>query len=377
MGDIVIAGAGIGGLTAAIALKRAGHRVRVLERATSIKPVGAGLTVQINAVRALESLGLADAVKRAGRELTVMDVRTADGELLQRADVREMTARFGGSQVAIHRAALHEVLLREAGDVVTLGAGVTGFREVGAVVEATCSDGSTVSGDVLVGADGIHSAVRAALHGESAPRYSGYTSWRGVCPDASRVSDGCEAWGRGRRFGYVPIAEGVYWFAVDDRPEGERDAGDVKATLRGMFAGWYGPIPSLIDATPAEAILRTDIHDRDPIANWGRGRVTLLGDAAHPMTPNLGQGACQAIEDGVVLARAVQKHGVTAEALRRYERAREAHTARVVLEARRFGVVGQASNPLLTSLRDFVVRVTPSSLAVKSLAWLYAPSLEV
>lgn len=372
----MIAGAGIGGLTAAIALKRAGHRVRVLERASSIKPVGAGLTVQINAVRALETLGLADAVKRAGRELTVMDVRAADGRLLQRADVAAMTARFGGSQVAIHRAALHEVLLREAGDVVTLGAGVTGFREVGGAVEATLSDGGAVSGDLLVGADGIHSAVRAALHGESPPRYSGYTSWRGVCPDGSLVSDGCEAWGRGRRFGYVPIAEGVYWFAVDDRPEGERDAGDVKAALRGMFAGWHRPIPSLIDATPAEAILRTDIHDRDPITGWGRGRVTLLGDAAHPMTPNLGQGACQAIEDGVVLARAVQRHGVTAEALRRYERAREAHTARVVMEARRFGVVGQASNPLLVRLRDLVVRATPPSLAVKSLAWLYAPTLE-
>ena len=370
--SIVIAGAGIGGLTAALALRARGFAVRVFERVPTLRPVGAGLTLQHNAMRALASIGLDEAVAAVGHRLTRMHVRGWDGRVLQRLDAEAAAVRWGAPMIGVHRAALHRVLVERVGDDLTLGAAVTGFEERGDGVRVALSNGETVDAAMLVGADGIRSVVRAKLHGEAPLRYAGYTSWRGVCGDRGVVGDAVpgETWGRGLRFGWVPVAEGIYWFAVADAPEGGADAGDPREGLRAHFKGWHAPVEALIGATAADHIVRTDIHDRPPLRAWGRGRVTLLGDAAHPMTPNLGQGACQAIEDAVVLARELARDA-TSEGLRRYEAARIPRTTRVVNEAWRFGKVGQASNPLLCTLRDAVVALTPDAAAVRAVDWLY------
>jgi 2-polyprenyl-6-methoxyphenol hydroxylase-like FAD-dependent oxidoreductase len=222
--------------------------------------------------------------------------------------------------------------------------------------------------DALVGADGLWSTVRRTLHGDSTPRYAGYTAWRGVIAYAGDVR-ASETWGRGRRFGLVPLADGrVYWFATANAPEHSQMPEGDKSELLGRFGRWHDPIPSVIEQTPDSAILRNDIYDLKPLKTWGIGRVTLLGDAAHAMTPNLGQGACQAIEDGVVLADCLAREPDTVEALRSYERARAPHTAMVIERSRRLGRVGQLQNPVATWLRDTLVGALPARSQLSQLA---------
>ncbi len=182
------------------------------------------------------------------------------------------------------------------------------------------ADGNEVEGDVLVGADGLHSVVRARLHGYKPPRYAGYTAWRAVitAPDVPLCPG--ESWGRGARFGHARVPGGrVYVYATRNAPEGVHGPGGELAELRRIFGAWHDPIPALLTAMEGADILRNDILDRPALRRWGTGRITLLGDAAHPMTPNLGQGACQALEDAVVLARQMGSCGAVEPALRRYE----------------------------------------------------------
>jgi 2-polyprenyl-6-methoxyphenol hydroxylase-like FAD-dependent oxidoreductase len=259
------------------------------------------------------------------------------------------------------------VLLEALPDgVVRTGAAVAGIESRAEGVFAVLEDGEKIRGRALIGADGLHSVVRRALFGDGPPRYAGYTSWRGVTRRPASVPPGyaTELWGRGTRFGYLGIGAGeLYWFAVRNAPPGEADPPEgAGATLRRTFAGWADPIEEILATTP-HAILRTDIHDRPPIDRWGRGLVTLLGDAAHPMTPNLGQGGCQAIEDAVVLARALCDSASIEEGLRAYESARVARTRAIVERSRRFGVAAQQESRLACWIRDAAVRWMPRRIA--------------
>jgi 2-polyprenyl-6-methoxyphenol hydroxylase-like FAD-dependent oxidoreductase len=234
------------------------------------------------------------------------------------------------------------------------------------------SDGREVCGAALIGADGIHSTVRAQLHGAREPRYAGYTAWRGVAPFAHPqlpIGVGIDTWGRGQRFGITHIGGGrVYWFATRNTAAGEEDAaGGRKAELLTRFHGWHEPIEAVIEATEGEAILRNDIYDRPPLRHWGTGRVTLLGDAAHPMTPNLGQGACQAIEDAVVLAACLRDGATIPEALRSYESRRIPRTTAVTRRSRLTGWYGQRERPLECWLRDTLMQRLPPGLQRRQL----------
>ncbi|RKH14471.1 FAD-dependent oxidoreductase [Corallococcus sp. CA047B] len=370
---VLIAGAGIGGLTLACALHRAGLRATVLERADALRQVGAGITVQMNASLALRRIGLCDAVVAEGARVDETVLFDAKGARLTRMDVGALQRELDAPMVAVHRARLQSVLRAHVGpeDTVRLGVAVTGFQDDGARVTASLSDGTTVSGDVLVGADGLRSAVRTGLWGQQPTRYSGYTSWRGVCPAADLVSTGhlSETWGPGARFGIVPIGHGeVYWYATLNAPAGTEDApGQTLAVLRERFAGWHAPIAALLDATSPDRVLRTDIHDRPPLRHWSRGRVTLLGDAAHPMTPNLGQGGCQAIEDAVVLAECLAAPGPVEDALRAYEARRVTRANQIVVRSWRMGRVGQWENRAACFVRDALMRRVPSNVATQQL----------
>jgi 2-polyprenyl-6-methoxyphenol hydroxylase-like FAD-dependent oxidoreductase len=372
---LLIAGAGIGGLTTALALTRQGHRVEILERAAELRPVGAGITVQINAMRVLARLGVAEAVAASGALMRLALLRTWDGAVLSRVDMGRMARELGAPCVALPRAELQRVLLSALGGVpLRLGAEVRGFREQADSVSAEMNDGTRVSAEGLIAADGLHSAIRAQLHGPLAPDYAGYTSWRGMCDNGGIVdpATASESWGAGRRFGLVPVgANLLYWFAVADAPPGARDGAGCKAELRACFAGWHSEVERALEATPREAILRTDIADRPALDRWGEGRVTLLGDAAHPMTPNLGQGACMAIEDAVVLARALGDAPELGTALRAYEEMRRTRTDRVVAQSRRFGRIAQWSNGLARAARNAIMRATPG-VTERQLRWLYA-----
>lgn len=370
---VLIAGAGIGGLTLACALQRAGLRATVFERAEALRPVGAGIVVQMNAAVALRRIGLCDAVVAEGERAEQTLILDSTGARITAVDVRSLQEELAIPMVAMHRARLQAVLRAHAGpeEAVRLGVSVTGFEDDGARVTVTLSNGETVSGDVLVGADGLRSAVRTGLLGAQPTRYSGYTSWRGVCPGADLVSAGqvTETWGPGARFGIVPIGHGeVYWFATLNAPAGAEDApGQTLAVLQERFAGWHAPIAKLLAATPPERVLRTDIHDRPPMRHWSRGRVTLLGDAAHPMTPNLGQGGCQAIEDGVVLGECLAAPGSVEDALRAYEARRVKRANALVVRSHQVGRVAQWENGAARFVRDALFRRVPQSAARRQL----------
>lgn len=355
--NALIIGGGIGGLATAIALKQIGLTVEVYERVALLREVGAGLSLWANAMKALSYLGLAQAIRALALPETAGGIRTTRGELLMSTTNAQLAAKFGEVSVMVHRAELHDLLRHALGQELHLGMECVAVIEEDQGIRVRFRNGAEATGDLVIGADGLHSQVRAGLHGQQPPRYAGYTAWRGVVPfDHQRLQPG-ETWGRGARFGQIPMQGGrVYWFATLNAPAGQHSPDGEKAELLRIFGDWHNPIRALIEATPEDAILRNDIQDRPPLKQWGRGRITLLGDAAHPMTPNLGQGACQAVEDAVVLAKQVQATADIPTALRAYEAARIPRTTLIVQQSHRVGAVGQWANPVAVAGRNFLVK---------------------
>jgi 2-polyprenyl-6-methoxyphenol hydroxylase-like FAD-dependent oxidoreductase len=360
----IVVGGGIGGLTAALALGRAGVEVAVFERAPELREIGAGITLWANATRVLMGLGLYEEVRDAGAAEIGGELRSWRGEMISKIPAEDLRERFGEANLAVHRADLQGALFSALPDeAVQLGAEFTGFVQNGEGVLARFADGREERGDLLVGADGIHSSVRAQLFGRRAPRYAGYTAWRGIAEAGEGQLPegvGLNLWGLGSEFGLVGIGRGrFYWFATKNAPEGETEtAAGRKQEVLELLAGWYEPARAAVEATGESRILRNDIYDRDPLKNWGVGRVTLLGDAAHPMTPNLGQGAFQAIEDAAVLARCIGGGDGISDSLRSYESRRVRRTAAVVRRSRLAGRTIQLENPLLRGLRDAIAKRT-------------------
>ena len=359
---VSIIGGGIGGLAAACAFQRQGIEVTVFERNPELREIGAGLTLWANGVQVLQQLGLADALTAVSARLTHFECWSWRGKRLGSVRLDTLERRVGAPSLGIHRADLLRML---AGAVdrgsIHVQAHCVGFSSEQEHVIAHFVDGHEQQTDLLVGADGLYSMIREQLLGKQPPRYSGYTCWRGVALfEDAHVSPGIssETWGRGRRFGMLPIGNGrVFWYATLNCPAGEQDrAGERKENLLRLFGGWREPIGRLIEATDKGAILRNDLFDRRPVRHWGRSRVTLLGDAAHPPTPNLGQGACQALEDAFVLAECLAEQREPVAALRAYEARRMKRSAAIIKQSALVGKIGQWEQPLLCSLRD---RLTP------------------
>ncbi len=355
---LIVAGGGIGGMAAALALHRAGLGVTVVERAPVFGEVGAGLSLWPNATRVLQSLGVLDEIMARGEAVTRFNLQRPDGTSISSISM----AGYSTPAVCVHRADLHRALFALL-PVASLEAGqvMQSFAEHAGGVTARFAGGREIRADGLIGADGIHSVVRAQLHGVAPPVYRGYCIWRGIAPDLGGLVRGhiSETWGAGRRFGIMPIGQGrICWYATRNGPPAQPDApAGRKAEVQELFHDWHHPIPALIKATAPADILKNDARDRNPLRAWGRGRVTLLGDAAHPITPNVGQGACMAIEDAATLAKLLPGAADLAGAFRAYEAVRGPRTAYIARQSRRIGMIGQWENPWVVRGRNFVTKL--------------------
>jgi 2-polyprenyl-6-methoxyphenol hydroxylase-like FAD-dependent oxidoreductase len=354
---VLVIGGGLGGLATAIGLRRAGIDVAVFDQAKGWEQVriGGGMQLGANAMRAFRELGVLERVEAAGTMVERQELRAANGELLGLWPVADLAKEFGVRDVRTTRANLAGAL-SEAVDrsVVHFGCESIGYIQTQDSVIAYFADGREERGDVLIGADGTNSVIRAQLLGKSEPRYAGYAYSRGYMRGSHpMVPEGYSTlfFGRGTRFALYAVGqEQVSWFSVGNAPQG---AGVIdKAALLRRHRGWAKPIEEVIEATDESVVNRIDIVDRDPVDHWGEGRVTLLGDAAHPMTIDLAQGACQTIEDAFVLSRCLSQNGDSVAALRSYEAQRIPRTTQMVKRSRSNGRMFASESPVFSDLRN-------------------------
>ncbi len=354
---VAVVGAGLGGLACAVALRDAGHEVAVFERAPALSEADSGLTLWSNGTLALRRLGVLDALTGRTAPLAVLHLRRRDGRPLMAIP----TEAFSTPALGAHRADLHAALLaRLPASAVHPGVLCRGVRETpgGVVVEGAAE----VPFDLAVAADGARSALRSYACGSDAPRYMGYTIFRGTAAlDRPPLPAGVlsETWGRGMRFGLFRMSPGRWcWYAALDRPEGSLLPPERRREeLLRAFASWSGPAPAVIAASGG--ILQNDAYARAPAPRWSRGRVVLTGDAAHPMPPNLGQGACMVLEDAVHLGGLLAGAADPGPALRRFEADRRGRVYGIAARSRRIGALAQWRDPWLTWGRDAVTRLVP------------------
>jgi len=349
MKHYTILGGGIAGLTAAIALRRIGIQAQVFEAAPVFRPVGAGLALAANAIKGYVKLGIAEKIISRGRLLPTFSILDARGRRITQADAAAIGRKYGLHNFAINRPELHEALLAELEpEQLHTNKAALRVEQSGDKTTLFFKDGSTHETDFLIVADGIHSPIRRQLLPGSEPRYAGYTCWRAVIDNPGLpLSGATETWGAEGRFGVVPLAgDKIYWFACVNAPQNDpamRAAGVPE--LERIFQKFHDPVPAILRHTPGDKLLWNDIIDLKPISRFAFGNIVLIGDAAHATTPNMGQGACQAIEDAVVLADELAAHDNPEAAFAAFERRRIKRTHFIVNNSWHLGKVAQWSNP--------------------------------
>jgi 2-polyprenyl-6-methoxyphenol hydroxylase-like FAD-dependent oxidoreductase len=366
MTRVAIIGGGIGGLVVARALTRRGVEVAVYESAPELREIGAGVALGPNAMKVLRAFGLEDAVRAiAGRSEWALTRNGKTGRVISRTGREQQRMLFGSAGATVHRADLLDVLAQSVpSGIVTLGARCTGVvtSDDGAV--ARFQDGSEAEADVIVGADGIHSAVRASLFGPDAPRFTGKICYRSVVPVSAvpgdpPPNDNAQWLGPHGTIVVYPVRrdELVNVVCHYDDEAYRHESWVTRCERREVLERYHGWHESLLRIFSAgEVWYKWALYDRDPIPKWTQGRVTVLGDAAHPMLPYLGQGACQAIEDGCVLAAALDVERDDPDAaLARYELARRPRASQVVLASRERGVSNHLASPVAAWRRDLSI----------------------
>lgn len=341
----IVIGAGMGGLSAALALQQAGISCEVYEAVEEIRPVGAAISVWSNGIKCMKHLGMADIVQRFGgtmQEMAYLAYR--DGAVLTQFSLRPLITQVGEAPHPIARAQLQQAMLDTWGMArVQFGKRLSQVTDHGSHVTAEFADGSSATADFLIGADGTHSVVRSTVLGFAPPRrYAGYVNWNGLVPvdaDIAPLTQWTTFVGEGKRVSLMPVADGRFYFFFDvPLPQGlAEDRQTLKQDLARYFAGWAGPVQKLIAAIDPATTNRIEIHDIDPFTPLVKGRLALLGDAAHSTTPDIGQGGCMAMEDAVVLGDIFLHHAELSieAALQAYQDARLERVSDLVLKARK------------------------------------------
>ena len=371
-------GGGIGGLATAVALQRRGIDAHVYESAPALGDVGKGIWMPPNAMQVLDRLGLARDVARAGVSLQRLQVQTLEGRLLQSVDLSEAEARYRQTTVSVLRSALQRVLVGALlPGTLHLGRRCTGVETQGHRPVATFGD-ERVEADLVVGADGLRSVVREAVVPNARLRSAGQVCALGIARAAlpSNLSGTArEIWGGPSRFGFSPVTPGlVYWFApvLAHDAEGSRLlVGGSTDALRKRYASFPSPVPELLAATAGGDVIEVELGGLVPLRMWHRGRVVLVGDAAHAMTPNLGQGGAQSLEDAFALARGLAEAPDLPTALQRYERTRRPRATRIARTAWWLGKAAHVRSPWARLLRDAALRSTPNRAQERQLDALY------
>lgn len=362
---IGIVGGGIAGLTAAIALQQKGYQVTVLEAAPALKAVGAGLGLGANAMKAYAVLGLDEELKNICKIMSGFTLVDESGKVLTGANTSA-----SGASYTVHRADLHEFLFSKLNpETILLGKRLKTLSQDISGVKLSFEDGTQYEFDRVIGADGIHSAVRQAIFPQAVTRYSGYTCWRGVAHFSEDIIAGpSETLGKNGRFGLVPLTDHlIYWYACVNTTLKDPFLKQWNiSNLIKKFGHYHAPIKQVLENTANEALIWSDISDLTPINQFAFDRVVLIGDAAHATTPNMGQGACQAIEDAVILAHLMQEYSETAFTV--FEERRRARVHWVVKQSWQMGKVMQLENPFLISLRNTLFRMMPASANEKIIA---------
>jgi 2-polyprenyl-6-methoxyphenol hydroxylase-like FAD-dependent oxidoreductase len=378
-----ILGAGIGGLTTAIAMQRKGLHVTIYESAPQIKPVGAGLGMAANAIKAFHEIGIGDKIERAGKVLKSLAIKTSEGSILSKADSETISKKLGvTNNFTIHRADLHDVLLKELlPNTLHVNKRCIDVQQTDDGVRMTFHDGTSIFTDYVIASDGIHSVVRKKLLPDVMPRYAGYTCWRAVIenvPAGFDFNTTTETWGREGRFGIAPLSNNrVYWFACinAERNDQLKKAFGIKELLT-YFGEFHDPIPQLLKLTRYDQLIWGDILDIQPLTKFAFGKIVLIGDAAHATTPNMGQGACMAIEDAAILANILAVEPNPEKAFVIFEQKRIKRTTRIVNNSWTFGKMAQQQNLFLTGLRNAAMRLVPASVAEKQIQFVTEVSFQ-
>jgi 2-polyprenyl-6-methoxyphenol hydroxylase-like FAD-dependent oxidoreductase len=363
---IAIIGGGIGGLTTALALKQSGKEVVIYESAPEIKPVGAGILMANNAMQVFKKLGVCHKIEEAGCKVSNIRITDAQLNTLSLADLTRFENKYNIYNVAIHRADLQRILANEIGfENIQLSKRLSRIDREN-VFKLSFEDGTVVDADVVIGADGIKSVVRKQLFETGNIRDTKQKCWRGV-GEFDWVEkynhEALEAWGKGKRFGFVKISDkNVYWYAVINE-----SLMKDHVNITELFKEFHPDVVQIISETPKASIHFSDIIDLEPITKWQKGRVCLIGDAAHATTPNMGQGACQAVEDAYVIGKLFAQGKSVEEVFSQYEKLRMAKAHFIVNTSWTIGKVSHFENDIAIWLRNALVKITPEFFNEKQL----------
>lgn len=376
--ELAIIGGGICGLTAAIALAGKGINVPVFEAAPQFSAVGAGIGLAPNALLALEHINMLDRIREIGFPISRFAILDEKGETLTRNEVLPHQNNGHPDILTLHRADLHHVLVSGLNsETLYTGKRLKSVKQSYHDVFLEFEDGSTHKTRYLIAAEGIHSPVRQQLFPDAAIRFAGYTCWRAVIklPPSAIPSLSSETWGGKGRFGIFPLTGNrLYWFACINSPYAGHDTYRYY-TIKDLyqhFSGYHHPVADIISQTRESDLIWNDIYDIAPLKSFATHNIALIGDAAHATTPNMGQGACQAIEDAVILANEAHKTLDIPTAFRNFEQKRLKRTRKVIEQSRRIGQIAQLENPLLISIRNLGMRISPKWLYKKQVRFLNA-----